>query len=281
MILGFTALLWAGFGPGQAASESSSIFDSEQFWAAHPANFGAGEAWRRGSKWSADQPHYSAAVFHKGQIYGFGLQTVPPDQDKALQSRLNLNYAGRAESEAVHAAGLFAFSVFKCQELADYSRLSPDLSLCQKTAVNAKMKGEWSGQAFGVWRMPAKEICACRKALDQGQGKNNSDTFFGKIARRELRRLHQRGRFEEVSSFFTAHYKKKVFEPPEFLLASEALGKQEKFAEAKVLLDALTSSFADDLTSEQWEQCGDLYYQAGSENQAIQAYLKASETLCR
>jgi hypothetical protein len=249
----------------------------EPFWAAHPADFGAGQAWRQGAKWSQDSS--TAAVFHNGRIFGFSFRPLPQDRDRAVQSRLNLAYAQRAELEAIQAAGLFAFSVFECPALAEYSRLNPDLGLCRKMEVEAKMSGDWSGRAFGVARLPVPEICACRKALDRGQGENNAGTFFGAVARQELSRLHGEGRPQAVADFFFAHYKKKVFLAPELLMAAEALAEGGKLAEALVLLDALTERFAPDLTSREWEQCGDLYYKAGREEPALKAYLKAGETL--
>ena len=196
-----------------------------------------------------------------------------------MQSRLNRTYAERAELEAVHTAGLFAFSIFECSALAEYPQLSPDLKLCQKMEVKSKMTGDWSGQAFSVARLSALDICACRKALDQGQGENNAGTFFGAIARQELQRLYREGQPEALAAFFFAHYKKKVFLARELLMTAEVLTQQAQFSDALVLLDGLTKRFPQELTSAEWEQCGDLYYKASREEQAINAYLKASETL--
>ena len=94
-----------------------------------------------------------------------------------------------------------------------------------------------------------------------------------------MRRLHNEGRPESVTAFFTAHYRKKVFLAPELLMAAEALAQQEQLADALVLVNALTERFAPDLTSEEWEQCGDLYFKAGQEEPALKAYLKAAEIL--
>ena len=274
------ALLWLGFGSGLAASETSpAVFDSEQFWAAHPADSGAQEAWRQGAKWPAGPRSFG--VYHDGRIFGFVSRAVPTDPDAAVQARLAKTYADRAELEALQVAGLFSFDQFQCPALAGYPGITPRLELCAKVEVKSKMTSAWSGRAFSVVRLSADEICACRKALDQGQGEDNAGTFFGEIARQELRRLHQAGQSQAVRDFFGRHFKKKVFQAPELIMIAEAWTENQGFDEALILLNTVTDRFAPDLTSEQWEKCGDLYYLAGRENQAAQAYSKASETLYR
>lgn len=261
------------------AKSGQPLFDVEEFWKAHPVDSLAQSAWQKGAKWPVG--HHSFAVYHEGRIFGFTSRDVPPDQDSAVQARLARGYAERAELEALEAAGLFAFDGFQCPTLDNYPALTPKLNLCTKMEVKSKLTSTWSGQAFSVVGLAAGEICACRKALDQGQGEDNTGIFFAEIAQQELRRLSQAGQSQAVQAFFSRHYKKNIFQAPELLLAAEAWADNKNFDEVLVLLDATTDRFGPNLTSEQWELCGDLYYQAGLKTQATQAYLSASEALYR
>ena len=277
---GLTLILIIGLsGSVSLAEPSRSIFDAEEFWAAHPADSFAKSAWQQGAKWPMGRHSY--AVYHDGRIFGFTGRVVPPDQDSAAPARLARAYSERAELEALEVAGLFAFDGFQCVALGDYPALAPRLDLCAKVEVKSKMTSTWSGQAFSVVGLVAGEICACRKALDQGQGEDNTGIFFGEIARQELRRLSKAGSSQAVRDFFSRHYKKKVFQASELLLAAEAWAENKSFDEVLVILDATTKRFGPDLASEQWELCGDLYYQASRENQAALAYMKAGEALYR
>jgi len=255
------------------------LFDAEEFWAAHPADSGARAAWKQVAERPADSSSF--AVYHDGRIFGFASRAVPPDPEAAVQARLDKAYAERAELEALKTAALFAFDGFQCQALADHRAIAPRLDLCAKMEVKSKMTSAWSGQAFSVVGLAAGEICACRLALDKGQGEDNAGTFFGEIARQELSRLHLAGQSQAVRDFFGRHFKKKVFRAPELIMAAEALAENKSFKEILIPLEAATDRFARDLTSEQWEKCGDLYYLAGNKEQALQAYLKAGETLYR
>jgi hypothetical protein len=265
-------------GTAKAQRTAAVIFDADEFWAAHPADSGAREAWRQGAKWPSGR--HSFAVYHDGFIFGFTSRDVPADQDGEVRARLAKAYAERADMEALRTAGLFAFDRFQCQALAGYPEIAPGLNLCGNMKVKSKTTSVWSGLAFSVVRLAADEICACRKALDQGQGEDNAGTFFGEIARQELSRLHRDGQSQAVREFFKRHFKKKIFQASELIMAAEALAENQS-PEVPVLLDAVTGRFAPDLTIGQWEKCGDLYYQAGLEGQAEQAYLKASEVLYR
>lgn len=266
--------------PEQMVSATeTNIFDADEFWAAYPADSGARAAWRQGVKWAAGR--HSFAVYYDGSIFGFTSRSIPAEQDTAVQAKLAKAYAERVEMEAMQSAGLFAFDKFQCQALAGYPEIASALDLCNNMKIKSKMTSAWSNQAFSVIQIAASDICACRKALDEGQGEDNAGTFFAEIARSELNRLHSSGQSQAVLEFFGRHFKKKIFLAPELLKVAEAMAENKEFGEVLVLLDAVAGRFAPDLTSEQWERCGDLYYQAGQENKAVQAYLKASEALYR
>jgi tetratricopeptide (TPR) repeat protein len=260
-----------------AQTDATAIFSAPAFWEKLPSADAAQTAWQRGAK--LQQRQNSVIVYHNGSLYGFSSGKIPDDPDKAVQGKLNENYAVRAEMRNIHALGIMAFNDFQCGALAEYSALQPDMRQCSDVKFSAKFTGVATGHAFSIASLPAENVCACRKALDLPGQNDNSAIFYAPIAVNELARLHAERKTEEFIAFFENNYRRGIFSAPELLMAAEVYADKGSASEAVTLLDAVTKHFGHTLTSEQYESCGDLYFKLGREQAAIHSYEQAGRLL--
>jgi hypothetical protein len=260
-----------------AAPAERPVFDSPEFWADHPSDFDAQQAWREGARWRYGDG--AVVVYHGGGVYGFAQRSVPKDEEAHVQSRMEASFAKRAEMLAVHAAGVFGFGPLDCQAKADFESLAPDLSSCKKLDLLAKMTGEWKSVGFSVAKFSSGSICACRKALDRIGENRDCRIFFGPIARQELGALGRQGRRSELVDFFRKHHRKGVFGPDQFAAVVSALIEDGQEADALVILNAASQRFAGQLNTEQWEAYGDFYLSLSQSDLARAAFQKSIDTL--
>ena len=256
-----------------STSVLAEIFDLPAFWNSALKDEKIQKAWKEGVKWQYSALAY--AVYDNGIIYGFASTAIPPDKDATLRAKLAITYAARSKMRAVNAAGIFAFNSFECEALADYQTMEPNLNQCSEINIESAFSGEWENQAYSIVRIPAENICACRKALDKGIGENNSDTFYGRIAGNELMRLYEESSPSAVLDFFENNYRRKIFLAPELIIAADCFIKTSQIDKALVILDAVLEHFGKVLTSEQYEKCGDLYYSVGEKQKAAGSYAAA------
>jgi hypothetical protein len=147
-----------------AQQNAISIFSNQSLWAKLPSANAAHTAWSRGAK--LKERDNSAVLYQDGFLYGYTATRIPVDADKAMQGKLNENYASRAEIRNIHALGITAFNDFQCGALADYATIQPDIRQCSDMKFSSKVTGADSGQAFSIASLSAHNVCSCRKALD-------------------------------------------------------------------------------------------------------------------
>jgi hypothetical protein len=264
-------------GHTEAAGSRAELFDSEGFWKALPYAPGMREAWQKGVRWNSSAKIF--AVYAEGKVYGFAARSIPVDKDPSTQAKLKAASAQRAEMQAINAAGVFAFNHFPCPALAEYELLKADLNLCSSINLSAKISSAWEGEAFSIVEIPATEVCSCKKALDDGLGENNSGTFYGAIARAEVKRLYDGSSHTEVVDFFDKNSSRKIFLADELILVAASSAKLDRQEKAKTILDAVLSRYSQSLDSDQMERCGDIYYSIGLHDSAITAYESAQKKL--
>jgi hypothetical protein len=254
-----------------------TVLNNPLFGESLPPASEAKSAWEQGVK--LKQGKGQTIKYYLGTIYGFQTGKIPADKDPAVQAKLNTTYASRTEMRNTQRTALFAFNDFDCAALAGYDRLQPDITQCTNVKFTSKFSGIQQGQAFSIVSLPAEIVCACLKALDRTVEGDNSRIFYGDIARNELNRLHQEGNMEELLSFFEKNYKRGIFRMPEILLAAQTYTDKNAKAESLALLNVIIGHFAKELTSEQYELCGDLYYKLGQARDAEIAYANAHKLL--
>jgi predicted negative regulator of RcsB-dependent stress response len=253
------------------------IFDSTGFWERFSAHREAQTAWRQGTQWNSSQG--SHVIYHNGSLYGFNARSIPKDTDLSLQAKLKVSYAGRTEMQAINDIGIFAFNSFECTALADYDRLNPDQNICSNIRFTSKISSTSDDVAFSIVQISAADLCSCRKAMDRGIGENNASSFYGTIARTELKRLYDNNEYSEVVKFFIQNYNRKIFLAPELIFTADSFAKTEQYENAEIILDAVLDKYKDILDADQFEQCGDIYFAIGDKESAISAYEYASNSL--
>lgn len=265
-----------GLWPIQALAQEA-IFDSPEFWAAHPSNFGAEAAWKDGARWKYGDK--AVVAYHDGDLYGFALRMIPEDQDSHLQNRLEASYAQRAELLAIHAAGLFGFNELDCRAKANFESIAPSLKACETIELLGKMTGDWSGIGFSIAKFSGDGICSCRAALDNTEANRDCNIFFGPVARQEMSLLNRQGQGAELVEFFRKHHRKNIFGPDQFAMVIQALMDRGQKEDALVILSAAGQKFADSLDTAQWEAFGDYYLDLGQGDLAEKAFQKSIDTL--
>jgi hypothetical protein len=266
-------LLSSTTGNAQHSENPSEIFNSEGFWKAFSFNDKTEDAWEKGVKWERTPSAY--AVYNSGKIYGFSARKIP--FDKEIQLKLNITYAERAEIQAINTVGIFSFNDLSCPALSEYETLQEDINLCSNLKLESKLSSSWNNIAFSIIQISASEICSCRKAMDKGLGDNNSNTFYGAIARNEISLLYSKKFYKQLLDFFNKNYSRKIFEVPELTMVADSFAKNEQPDNAKIILDAILSRYADTMNSDQLEQCGDIYYAIGESEIALSVYERASQ----
>jgi hypothetical protein len=266
-------LAWSLAWTASAVRAGEAAFDSSAFWDGHPVDSGAREAWLKGAKWNYDDD--TVVAWHDGAIFGFTRLRIPRQRDPSHQPRLDIGFARRAETRAVHAAGLFAFNRLDCSAKANYQALAPDQGACRSVKILGAMSGEFEGYGFSVVKLSSDQICSCRKALDNAENNADCNIFFGPIARQELSALREQGQSEELVEFFRTHQRKNIFGPAEFLTVIEVLLERNMGEDASVIADVAKRRFFGIMTSGQWELLGDFFHRLGQEAQAVDSYQKA------
>jgi tetratricopeptide (TPR) repeat protein len=256
---------------------SMTIFSNSSFWATHPIAEAAQTAWKQGAKLKQQQD--TTVLYHDGYLYGYTVTQIPVDKDRAVQGKLNENYASRAEMRNIQALGVTAFNDFECEALADFPKLQPDIQQCSNVKFSSKFTGVESRQAFSIASLSAVNVCSCRKALDMPSQRDNTNTFYAQIAVNELNRLHKEQNTEELLVFFEKNYRRRIFSAPELLTVAATYADKGAASEAITLLNAVTKYFTKSLTADQYELCGDLYYKLGQEQAAINSYEQAGRLL--
>jgi tetratricopeptide (TPR) repeat protein len=256
-----------------ATQEPITMFSNPAFWAKLPAATAARAAWREGA--ALKKQCNGAVLYHNGYLYGYAAARVPVDNDKSVQGRLNENYASRAEMRNIQLLGVTAFNDFQCEALADFPQMQPDMRLCSEVRFSEKFTGVSAEQAFSIAALSSENICSCLKALDLPVQGDNANIFYAPIAVNELERLHKEQNFEGFIVFFENNYRRRIFAAPALLMAAGVYADRGAAPEALALLDAITGHFAQALTSEQYESCGDLYYRLGRKQSAASSYQQA------
>ena len=260
-----------------ATLAQEAVFDSAEFWAANPSNFGSEAAWREGARWKYEDG--ATVAYHDGSVYGFAQRAVPKDSDAYVQRRLEMSLAKRADMLAIHAAWVFGFNRLECQAKANYDSLAPDLDKCKNLEVLGNISGEWSGTGFGIAKFSSDSICACRKALDDNDSNRDCNIFFGPIARQELAALDRQSRGGELVEFFRRHHRKNIFGPAQFATVIRTLVDKGQKEDALVILKVAGQKFESHLDTGQWETFGDYYLALGQGDLAQAAFKKAMDTL--
>ena len=279
LVFSLVLLSFIFFGEKQrihAAPQSEAIFSNAAFWGRLPAFPEMQKAWKNGAVIQKEAGRYG--VFYAGSLFGFVEHKIPADHGDA-QTKLTQVYIQRAEQRAVQTLGVFAFNDFDCAALADFDQIQPDIAQCKNIELKAKVAAEWEMQAFGIIQASASSLCACRKALDKGNEKDNTSSFYGAIARAEVRRLYDGKRIDEAIAFFTRNYARKIFLPPELILIADCFAQKSDTQNALTILNALRDRYAATLTSQELEQCGDVYYALGNSEDAIKMYELSSKAL--
>jgi hypothetical protein len=264
------------FAPSCTYADSVTL-NKSLFWERLPVANETRNAWLQGVK--LNQTKGQTIKYHLGTVYGFQTGKIPLDKDPAIQAKLNATYASRAEMRNIQRTALFAFNDFDCAALAGYDRLQSDITQCANVKFTSKFFEVQQGQAFSIVSLNAENVCACLKALDRTAQGDNSRIFYGEIARNELNKLHREGNGEELLSFFEKNYKRGIFRMPEILLAAQTYADKNAKAESLALLNVVTGHFTKELTSEQYELCGDLYYKLDRKQDAETAYANAHKLL--
>lgn len=264
--------------PAHAAQENTSVFSMAGVWAKLAASPAIEKAWRIGARKVLSTGR--VGVFYDGQLYGFAEQKIPSDKDGA-QARLTQGYIQRMGHTAVNTLGLFAFNDFDCSALADFEQIVPDIAQCNTIPLSAKVSSDWEMTAFSIVQAPADALCACKIALDKGNEKDNANSFYGAVARAEISRLHDEQKAIEVVAFFNKNYSRKIFYAPELLMAASCFLQTGDRQNALTILDAIRTRYAETISSEELEHCGDMYYSLGREDEAAEMYNQAASALSR
>ena len=256
-----------------ATSNDESIFSDIAFWGRLSAFPEMQRAWENGAVIQKEVGRYG--VFYAGSLFGFIANRIPTDNAGA-QPKLTQAYIQRAEQKAVHTLGMFAFNDFDCSALAGFEKIQPDISQCKNIEISAKISSEWEMTAFSIIQASAESLCACKKALDKGLEDNNS--FYGSLARAEIRWLYEEKKIDEVISFFNKNYTRKIFNKEELLIVAECFSKNQDVDSTTIILQAIVNHYSDTLSSYELERCGDIYYSLGMQEDASRLFeLSASK----
>jgi hypothetical protein len=268
--------LWAM--ANAAIAQSGSLFDSERFWASLPANQDAFEAWKNGQKMALAQ-NPTTIVYHNAFLYGLNEVQVPSEQDRYVEKKLGRDYGLMAELKAINGVGLFALNDFDCRALARPPEKTLPANSCSTINLLSKTTSHTDNIAFSIIKLSANDLCNCKQNLEIGNETDNYSSFFGPIARQELQRLANENNTSLLLSFFTQHYKKKIFGKDELLLVADVFADNDQINNSTELLNILTSVYSDQLTSDEWEKCGDIYYKIDLKDKAYESYINAAKIL--
>jgi hypothetical protein len=274
----FVSALLISWALTTSALAQGYIFDSPDFWSQFPVNSGARQAWMNGVKWPStpmDAGSFSSVVYYDNILFGFIERKLPFESDPDVMARIKKSYMDRAEAQAIHIAGLFAFNNFDCTAKANFESIKPNMDECSTIKIDNKLSSEWNNKVFSIVQLSIDDICSCWKALEKSEGIDNYNIFFAPIARYEIEDLNKNNRQEELINFFVKHYKKNIFNHKHFLMVSDSLNKQKKYDDTSILLDYVTKFYFNTLNSEEWEKCGDLYLELNNKENAINAYTNA------
>jgi hypothetical protein len=262
---------------GKASARDNLIFDSDKFWDNFESIKEPQQAWQQGQKsWRADN---SVVVYYNSALYSFVQINIPYDQEKFVQSKITNNYRKIAEIKAINTAGLFILSDFECEIIQRQQNEQSSTNNCQNIKLSSISTSDWDKKAFSIVKLPAYDICRCKKDLNNSDGKGNYESFFGAIARQELERLYNDNNIKSLINFFTEHYNKKIFGKEEILIAAEMFAEDEQTSKAEELLNILTNTYMQELSTYDWEKCGDIYYKLNLNEQSYDAYINANKKL--
>jgi hypothetical protein len=277
--LGFlllSILFWAM--TGNVKAQNGFIFDSPKFWEKYQAEKDSEEAWLRGEKWKYS--NNIVIVYYNANLYSFIEEKIPYEKDKYVQAKIAQNYSLNAEIEAINKVGLFALSNFDCEAFAGTgSKEKLSANSCKTMKLTSKITSSYEDKAFSIVKLSANVICGCKISLDKGNEKENYNNFFGPIARQEVDRLYKTKNIDVLIDFFTKHYKKKIFGKNEILLLAEIYADRSQINNVTELLGILTKYYAPELTSEEWEKCGDIYYKIDLKDEAYESYVNSSNAI--
>ncbi|MDR0620864.1 MAG: hypothetical protein LBJ61_03185 [Deltaproteobacteria bacterium] len=273
---------WALGGFAQAQNAQPYLFDDQSFWAAFPANNGAEQAWNNGVKWplKKDASNFGTVfAYHGNRLFGFTERKLPAESDPNVNRQLIKSYIERTEARSIHNTGVFAFNNFDCAAKSNYDSIKPDIDVCSKINLIDKISSDWGNTAFSIIQLSTDEICSCKKLLNTTDNIDNYNIFFAPIARYEVYELYKNNKIPELLDFFLNHYKKNIFDQNQFIIITEILIKEDKYKDAAILLDAITTKFKKTLNSTDWETCGNFYFDIGDKDKAEAAYNNAIKLL--